>query len=353
MLTPILNELSFDLLLLTEGPLLIRDGRFMKKKNQQTERDSSDIPDSIFVSRNTKADAEQHVRNRTAHQLDFYVPGSSLRGVLRSRAEYICRQLAAEQRPICCNIFDTDKESATLFCGRHFELLGENDENPRQIPARDIYAASCAVCKIFGSTAMAGRLRIADSEPMRVKQTVIRDHVAIDRFTGGAREGALFQDLCLKEGHQLQMRVRIINFEIWQLGLLAYVLRDMEQGRVPLGGGVSKGYGSVNASIWNLRVRYASRPSQNSLLGIAELEPELAERYGCLTGLENPDIAALRWVPDTGVAERVYGVTYKPEQENESVITSPIWQACAKTWNAAHPHANTGIPHLKTLQELR
>ena len=66
------------------------------------------------------------------------------------------------------------------------------------------------------------------------------DHVKIDRFTGGAMEGALFSENTItSKEFTLNIYVKESNY----LNLLEMALDDITKGILPLGGAVTKGYG--------------------------------------------------------------------------------------------------------------
>ena len=91
----------------------------------------------------------------------FVVPGSTLKGILRSRAEYVCRVVGAG---VCTN----------HQCGE------------------------CHPCRLFGyggESRNARRAKIAVADSVIANATSeLRTHVAIDRFTGGARDQLLYTD---------------------------------------------------------------------------------------------------------------------------------------------------------------
>ncbi|TMR00138.1 hypothetical protein ETD83_17525 [Actinomadura soli] len=76
------------------------------------------------------------------------------------------------------------------------------------------------------------------------------DHVAIDRWTGGAADQLLFSVL---EPHGVDWEPIRLTVDLTRLGdhrdvalaLLLLVLRDLEQRRLPLGGMVNRGFGDV------------------------------------------------------------------------------------------------------------
>jgi hypothetical protein len=87
--------------------------------------------------------------------------------------------------------------------------------------------------------------------PDSVKSKVLH-HVSIDRYTGGAKAGALFQEKVNYMGDnrlQLDLLVKANLFrENDKLGLLRKslesALKDVCEGLLPLGGGVNRGQGS-------------------------------------------------------------------------------------------------------------
>ncbi|WP_233358837.1 RAMP superfamily CRISPR-associated protein [Thermomonospora amylolytica] len=77
------------------------------------------------------------------------------------------------------------------------------------------------------------------------------DHVAIDRWTGGAADKLLFSVL---EPHDVEWEPIRLTVDLTRLGpdrdvalalLLLLVLRDLRHGRIPLGGMVNRGFGDI------------------------------------------------------------------------------------------------------------
>lgn len=80
--------------------------------------------------------------------------------------------------------------------------------------------------------------------------TKLLNHVAIDRFTGGAKAGALFTERVAATGRGFNLDVVVVNAdsvspEARKAFLLA--LRDMATGMLPLGGGNGRGNGFFKA----------------------------------------------------------------------------------------------------------
>lgn len=147
------------------------------------------------------------------------VSGRSLRGVFRSRAEFILRSVGVD----AC---------ATVNCGR------------------------CVICLLFGHSAddpasasvgLRSALRFRDAL-ITEAQVSRRSHVAIDRFTGGATDKLLFTEEVVDHG---RFEVRIDRLrgtdDQWELAraLLVLVAQDLSDGYVGVGGGTTRGQGTV------------------------------------------------------------------------------------------------------------
>ena len=217
---------------------------------------------------------------RRGDKAEPFIPGSSLKGVIRSYAEKICRSLRAAPVPVCLPYLqpgnETPIESGQASCGFRMK---EIEDNGITIPSSDAYKISCPICKIFGSHQFIGRLSTSDGYVVNKFILENRDGVAIDRFTGGAASGAIF-DLEVLTSGDFRTKIEIHNFENWQLGLIGLVLRDMEDGLIRIGMGKSRGLGRIKASIDTFSVAYWGKPSQK-LVGMHSLcTPEEIDLYG-------------------------------------------------------------------------
>lgn len=145
---------------------------------------------------------------------DLVIPGRSVRGILRSRLDYMLHTLGLADCP-------------EQRCG------------------------VCLSCELFGFTSPTGgrraSVRILDSA-VRDARTETLEHVAIDRFTGGAKDSALFTDEVIIEG-TFEVVIERLDppSDAWRLleALVRLVAQDLHEGFVRLGGGASRGYGRV------------------------------------------------------------------------------------------------------------
>ena len=112
---------------------------------------------------------------------------------------------------------------------------------------------------LFGDTGQASRLTVSEQPIENGVNNLVQNRVAIDRFTGGARETALFnqQPVFGDEETHLTINLRLINPADHEIGLLLLVLKDLWTGDLPLGGEQSVGRG-------RLKGRHATLTLQNA-----------------------------------------------------------------------------------------
>ncbi len=211
---------------------------------------------------------------------EVFLPGSSLKGVIRSHAERICRTLGNGK--ICIPYLTRQNalpdQAEFISCGDRFEQYKELHGGTKATN-KEVYKYSCAICRGFGSTSFAGRFSISDAYAEGVApQPEARDGVAIDRFTGGAASRAKF-DLEVVTKGIFKAHLAIRNFELWQLGLLGYIIEDLQAKMVRIGAGKSRGLGRVCGEMKNLVITYYQQVTELKGLG-SFLSPEEKTAYG-------------------------------------------------------------------------
>lgn len=293
-----LCEASFTWTLHCAGPLLIADGRYDYDSLSENDK-KKHPPHKVFLSRATPAALLQAVRTRTAETLDlaFYVPGTSLRGPFRAQAERIVRSVVPEHLSppyTACDPFaqgDTPPHS----CSKHFDTT-----TPR-VP----YAEACPACRLFGCTGTASRIQFMDADirsagPERSVRSVYRDMIGIDRFTGGVSSSANMRFHAL-ENTRFTTTVTVTNFELWQLGLLAYVFRDFQMGLVPIGFGKTKGFGLVQGEVEQITLTYLAGKANGHIQHLGSLSTEAERQHYSFHDIPPPPCV---WhaAPATGVS---------------------------------------------------
>ncbi len=308
MLKMLLNECFIDFSIKSETPLLIKSG-------MERVEDPDMFPIKSF--RNGKE--------------EVFIPGSSLKGVIRSHSERITRTLRPGKESSCCNPFEKDKNKKNepeFACSSYFEEY-KHQKKIKKLNGMEAYRQSCLICRLFGSTENASRIMVRDAylKERRNVKFETRTGVGIDRFTGGAASQALFS-LEVATNAEFKTQIYIRNFELWQLGLLAYVFHDFKDGIIPIGYGKSRGFGKVTGTVDKLEIRYLGKkkPSPPNIWGIRKMVEENEYRF---YEEENKDFE-VQGLSNTAPDELGLRQTYV--FENESQIQS-LWKTVAPIWN--------------------
>jgi CRISPR/Cas system CSM-associated protein Csm3 (group 7 of RAMP superfamily) len=112
-----------------------------------------------------------------------------------------------------------------------------------------IKKADKLVKEIFGDEGRRGKVWFDDAVSATVTAVYPQTFNAVDRFTGGVAETALFSvegARCEKLSGAVWLRE---SLEAWQQGILLLVVRDMLEGELGLGWGKSRGYGSFSVEL--------------------------------------------------------------------------------------------------------
>jgi len=203
-------------------------------------------------------------------QIALVIPGSSIKGALRSQAERIIRTvckipltptplkeptdrfLEQVQVPLVENLFGT--------AAKHQQENKEyNNEGSYHKPGLGALSVDdCYNCNKMDFQQWQGVTQAKDGQELRtaldntpIEQTQQAFHVPIDRWTGGAADGLLYNNLepfgVEWENISLTLNFRRISESEWQavIALLILTLRDLHAGRIPLGYGVNRGMGAI------------------------------------------------------------------------------------------------------------
>lgn len=184
---------------------------------------------------------------RDAHERPF-IPGSSLKGALRSHLEALVRGMAsngADWRCLACD--PTGDEARQCLSPQRMQALKERYENDDAGLSQAVAAESCPVCQTFGSPWLASPVRVRDLPVVEGEwfgQFQVRDGVAIDRDKGTVAVGPYDYEV-VPAGTRFELHIVAENLAPWQRGLLWLGLRALERGDVALGGFTSRGLGWV------------------------------------------------------------------------------------------------------------
>ena len=195
--------------------------------------------------------------------LTFVLPGSSIKGALRTQAERIMRTVLDQPVPNdkSKQNFSNQLEQVELIK----QLFGASakTENKKQLGKIGTLAVDDCYASLNISENQWQAITSAEKElPLRkalnqagLNNTQQAFHVAIDRWTGGAADGFLYSTLepmgVSWEPIRLTLDLRRIREESDYLPLIALLflmLRDLSAGKIPLGYGVNRGMGVIAIS---------------------------------------------------------------------------------------------------------
>jgi CRISPR/Cas system CSM-associated protein Csm3 (group 7 of RAMP superfamily) len=304
-----LNQIRLDLSLTPRAPLLIRSGR----KGADPTRPELEC-----------------VRTEWGGVKSVYIPGSSLKGVMRSHAE---RLLLSEEVRI------TPTLPATM------------GDFKQRTPGMETYAGSSPLGRTFGNLVLKGHVAVSDHLPgghdpegsqAREQQTVLanaveqRNGVAIDRLLGSAAGKALFDQELVVQG-RFDGRIVLRNVQLYQLALVLLVLRDLNEGYVQLGSSTTRGNGWMQAEVREIVIETRrGKSGPGTLRGVGALLPEarsydLFERDEVVlpAGSEQKDL--LVW---DQVIVKAGAIDALAEALVEGPWTSFLERARGRTWRA-------------------
>ncbi|MDI3328484.1 MAG: CRISPR-associated RAMP protein Csx7 [Alicyclobacillaceae bacterium] len=227
------------------------------------------------------------------------VPGSSLKGVLRSFLETVgqnegLRNWLSPGRPPVCIVTEEP-------CGKQFRNKKARDEvveravrsgtngtpeearvkGEREL-AREIYETLCPVCRLFGNQLFAGKVSVSDLVPEEKPEAGwfdVRDGVGIDRDTRTARRGVKYDFEIVNPGVVFPLTVRAKNLEDDEKAWLLFALEALRRGELLLGGKKSRGLGAVRGvGTWRISRLEPKGPEDFLLRYLGRAEDEDYER---------------------------------------------------------------------------
>ena len=199
------------------------------------------------------------------------IPGTSIRGALRSRCSRIARTVLYADTP------PSQGESFTQ---------ADSDSNQVPIDIHEQLAKEPRLVRfMFGTTEYRGAVRVRDCTTKNTGPSVTVTHNAIDRWTGGVVEGLLFNEVTYPHATWNDIVIEVDTARLLQnvktdsgIGglsldeclpfaraswcLLCIALAELSAGTLPLGGRTTRGHGQVEVT--SLRVSGADGQVVNS-----------------------------------------------------------------------------------------
>ena len=232
-----------------DGSLLIRSGS--GPDIEQADANDVDIQQPDFMHLHSARPAADGTRKP-----EPILSGTSLTGALRARAFKIARLIAPPTK--------AGEEVASKLIDDMFGADMETAEEPE-----------------------ASRVTVYEHDVSGVENMSVQNRVSIDRFTGGTRDGALFNEQPLFGGKQSAVTVdlQLANPKEYEIGLLLLLLKDLWTGDLPLGGEISVGRGRLRGKSCDLVYRNGQEQTWKLLangtngLKVEQGKPEDLENY--------------------------------------------------------------------------
>ena len=227
--------------------ILVADPRLSRVESSDERNDprDEDDPDEIVPAR--------HLRSGPGENALIVLPGSSVRGALRSRASRIARTILAARRPPAEGRKEQQKQKVWSDTNVHDQLAHDPD----------------LVQRLFGSTERRGALTVLDTLASSNGSTRLITPNAGDRWTGGVAEGTLYGE----EVHDAEWKNIVLELDLKALSsddnrrretqrsrpeddnhrraawcLLGLVLAELAAGTLPLGSRGTRGLGQVEVT---------------------------------------------------------------------------------------------------------
>ncbi len=187
-----------------------------------------------------------------------FIPGSSLKGVLRSIVEAYLRSIlfTGNQASNCYDFFkNSDERSMTL---KEFDVLcnpfPKSSEKVREEKMEERARKLCINKKLFGGPEIASHIHIYDALPEKGNdiRTMIKPGNAIDRFLGAVTSEALYKFEIIEPGVKWKFKMRIYGLNLLPMShdsearcimeVLILIFKALKKG-IMVGGKVSTGHG--------------------------------------------------------------------------------------------------------------
>jgi len=175
----------------------------------------------------------------------YFIPGSSIKGPIRSRAEMILETLEITNR-------------------------------------------RAIIEKLFGSTEQKSKIQISDLFPKGELKMKWFDHNKIDRFTGGTMEGALFTEKLVFDG-KFHGIITVDKLSLPESKLLMQTFKDLYLEDIRIGYGKTRGYGKIKGEITKLSI-YGTDGSKISGIDLADYGFDFSKKESIYRICETEDI---------------------------------------------------------------
>ena len=220
---------------------------FSKFKNRYIITGELIVENALHIgSGEVEGDKDAPFIKRGLSDNDFYIPGSSFRGYLRSKLEGLINlELKADGKPL------SELHIMALFGYTNLE------KECKRKNIKNGYEDMKNILKIEDAkkwdSAM-GRIHIADmpiiieNDKEKQAKEITRDGIKIDRNTGTTEDKGKFDYNVVSEGAKFKFTMTLENVEKYELDLLRIALQFMSDGDI-FGGKTSRGIGKCKLEL--------------------------------------------------------------------------------------------------------
>ncbi|MEM2294102.1 MAG: RAMP superfamily CRISPR-associated protein [Nitrososphaerota archaeon] len=194
-----------------------------------------------------------------------YIPGSSLKGVLRGEAERYAKTLGYE----VCDVLNP---------------AGENGELEKKEQLKEKYQP-CIICRIFGGPTLFSHVMVYDAHPKGENSysTSVMRRVTINRITAAQMPGRLFDVEFVNPGSRFEGRIDVENIDILsneseEAKIFNYVFSALCKNLLSIGGMKSVGMGSVKIE----GIRVEKYQIKDGRLGVEDATNEYLKRVNLI-----------------------------------------------------------------------
>ena len=225
-----------------------------------------------------------------------YIPGTSLKGVLRSIVEIEYSRLGA---PVCPGVeidlysFRQDQQLINEVrqrfgkyvdlrvwkvrtCGemnrQAIEGLNSADQDRVLSSLRELNAGLCEACKLFGTTGFFGSSVVYDALPVSYR---IGEKPSL--YVQGKK---FFKVEYVEDGSRFSFALSLRNPANYMIGAIILALKDLKDGRFKVGGFKSRGFGLITLKDISMEIRNYSELSfyrKDSTIILKPLDPKDVE----------------------------------------------------------------------------
>lgn len=178
----------------------------------------------------------QHLHSRRGKSLQPIISGTSLAGILRARTVQIANTLGFK---------GVEKANALFGLSPTRRPPGQQGQ-----PKNKTWVAS----RVWVEESV---IQFGEEGKPVGEETFVQSRVMIDRFTGGAHEGALFSEQPVFPHRQacVHLAIHLDVRREWEIGLLMLLLKDLWTGDLRIGGESSVGRGRLKGTRAVLRYK--------------------------------------------------------------------------------------------------